>query len=301
MRIIFMGTPDFSVPTLAALHDAGHTIAAVYTQPPRRAGRGKQLQPSPVQKEAEIRGIEVRYPATLKDLDAQAEFAALDADVAIVAAYGLLLPLPILEAPKHGCLNVHASILPHWRGAAPIQRAILAGDHVTGVTIMQMEKGLDTGPMLATARTPIERKTAGELTAELAELGAQLMVGTLIDLDALHPVPQDNAEATYASKIDKSEARIEFHRDAEFIERQVRAFAPAPGAFFEIGQDRYRVLAAEVIGREGMAGTVLDDKLTIACGHGAIRPTLIQRAGKPAMETEALLRGHAIPAGTVLR
>ena len=301
MRIIFMGTPDFAVPTLAALHDAGHTIAAVYTQPPRPAGRGKQLQPSPVQKEAEIRGIPVRCPLTLKDLEAQADFAALEADVAVVAAYGLILPVPVLDAPRHGCLNVHASILPHWRGAAPIQRASRAGDAVTGGTIMQMEKGLDTGPMLATARTPIERKNAGELTAELAELGAQLMVGTLIDLAALHPVAQDDLEATYAPKIDKAESRIDFHRDAEFIERQARAFAPAPGAFFEIGQERYRVLHAEVIGREGAPGTVLDDRLTVACGHGAIRPTLIQRAGKPAMDAAALLRGHAIPAGTVLR
>jgi len=301
MRIIFMGTPDFAVPTLTALHDAGHTIVAAYTQPPRAAGRGKQLQPSPVQQAAEARGIAVRCPVTLKDAQAQADFAALDADVAVVAAYGLILPVPVLEAPRHGCLNVHASILPHWRGAAPIQRAILAGDAVTGVTIMQMEKGLDTGPMLATVRTPIARKTAGELTAELAELGAQLMVGTLIDLKALHPVRQDDLEATHAPKIDKAESRIDFHRDAEFIERQVRAFAPAPGAFFEVGQDRFRVLAAEVIGREGAAGTVLDDQLTIACGHGAIRPTLIQRAGKPAMETAALLRGYAIPAGTVLR
>ena len=301
MRIIFMGTPDFAVPTLTALHDAGHTIVAAYTQPPRRAGRGKQLQPSPVQQAAEARGIEVRCPAKLKDAQAQADFAALDAALAVVAAYGLILPVPVLEAPRHGCLNVHASILPHWRGAAPIQRAILAGDAVTGVTIMQMEKGLDTGPMLATVRTPIERKTAGELTAELAELGAQLMVGTLIDLKALHPVRQDDLDATHAPKIDKAESRIDFHRDAEFIERQVRAFAPAPGAFFEVGQDRFRVLAAEVIGREGAAGTVLDDQLTVACGHGAIRPTLIQRAGKPAMETAALLRGYAIPAGTVLR
>lgn len=300
MRIIFMGTPDFAVPTLAALHDAAHEIVAVYSQPPRPAGRGKQLQPSPVQKEAEIRHIEVRYPVSLKDEAEQRAFAALEADIAIVAAYGLILPVPVLEAPKHGCLNVHASLLPHWRGAAPIQRSILAGDPVTGVTIMQMEKGLDTGPMLATARTPIERKTAGELTAELAEIGAQLMVGTLIDLPMLHAVPQDDKDATYAAKIDKREARIDFNRDAEFVERQVRAFAPAPGAFFEIGQERYRVLAAEVIGREGAPGTVLDDELTIACTHAAIRPTLIQRAGKPAMETTALLRGHPIAPGTQL-
>ncbi len=300
MRIIFMGTPEFAVPTLAALHDAAHEIVAVYTQPPRPAGRGKQPQPSAVQKEAEIRHLDVRCPVSLKDEAEQQAFAALEADVAVVAAYGLILPVPILEAPKRGCLNVHASLLPHWRGAAPIQRSILAGDPVTGVTIMQMEKGLDTGPVLATARTPVERKTAGELTAELAEIGAQLMVGTLIDLPMLHPVPQDDKEATYAAKIDKREARIDFHRDAEFVERQVRAFAPAPGAFFEIGQERYRILAAEVIGREGAPGTVLDDELTIACGHAAIRPTLIQRAGKPAMETRALLRGHSIAPGTQL-
>lgn len=301
MRIIFMGTPEFAVPTLAALHDAAHEIVAVYTQPPRPAGRGKQLQPSPVQREAEIRHIPVRSPVSLKDADEQQAFAALAADVAVVAAYGLILPVPILEAPRLGCLNVHASLLPHWRGAAPIQRAIMAGDPVTGITIMQMEKGLDTGPVLATARTSIDGKTAGELTAELAEVGAQLMVGTLIDLPALHPVRQDDREATYAAKIDKREARIDFTRDAEHVERQVRAFAPAPGAFFELGQERFRVLSAEVVGREGASGTVLDDGLTIACGHAAIRPTLIQRAGKPAMETTALLRGFPIPAGTVIR
>ena len=300
MRIIFMGTPDFAVPSLTALHGAGHTIVAVYTQPPRPAGRGKQLQASPVQKTAEELGLDVRYPLTLKDAEAQAAFAALDADIAVVAAYGLILPVPVLEAPRHGCLNVHASILPHWRGAAPIQRSILAGDSATGVTIMQMEKGLDTGPMLKVVRTPVDRKTAGALTAELAGLGAQAMLDVLADLAAYPPQVQDNLEATHAPKIDKSESRIDFRRDAEFIERQVRAFAPAPGAFFELGQDRFRILAAEVIGREGAPGAVLDDQLTIACRHGAIRPTLIQRAGKPAMESSALLRGRPIPAGTVL-
>lgn len=301
MRIIFMGTPAFAVPTLAALHEAGHEILAVYTQPPRRAGRGKQLQPSPVQLEAERRHIPVRHPETLRDPQVQADFAALDADVAVVAAYGLLLPVPVLEAPKHGCLNVHASLLPRWRGAAPIQRAILAGDAVTGVTIMQMEQGLDTGPMLATVRTPVDDKTAGELTEELAELGAQLMVGTLIDLPLLHPVPQDDAEASHAPKIDKTEARIDFTRDAEWVERQVRAFASAPGAFFELDGERYRVLKACIVEREGgKAGTVLDDALTIACGTGAIRPVQIQRAGKPAMATAELLRGRAIPVGTVI-
>jgi methionyl-tRNA formyltransferase len=300
MRIIFMGTPAFAVPTLAALHEAGHEIVAVYTQPPRRAGRGKQVQPSPVQLEAEIRHIPVRCPASLRDPQVQADFAALNADVAVVAAYGLLLPVPVLEAPRHGCLNVHASLLPRWRGAAPIQRAILAGDAVTGVTIMQMEQGLDTGPMLATVRTPVEDKTAGELTEELAELGAQLMVGTLIDLPLLHPVPQDDSAASHAPKIDKSESRIDFARDAECVERQIRAFAPAPGAFFELDGERYRVLKASIASASGNPGTVLDEQLTIACGEGAIRPTLIQRAGKPAMATAELLRGRAIPVGTVI-
>jgi len=301
MRIIFMGTPDFAVPTLRALAAAGHEIPAAYTQPPRPGGRrGRGLTPTPVHQAAEALGIEVRYPVTLKDLEAQADFAALEADAAVVAAYGLILPQPLLDAPRHGCLNVHASLLPRWRGAAPVQRAILAGDHVTGVTIMQMEAGLDTGPMLAKASTPIERKTAGELTAELAEIGARLMVETLADLAAHRPAPQDNREATYARKIDKAETRIDFARDAEFIERQVRAFAPAPGAWFEYQGERCKVLAAHAIGREGMPGTVLDDALTIACGHGAIRPERLQRAGKPAMDAAELLRGKPIPAGVVL-
>ena len=300
MRIIFMGTPDFAVPTLAALHDAAHEIVAVYTQPPRRAGRGKQLQPTPVHKEAEIRHLEVRHPVSLRDEAEQAAFAALNADVAVVAAYGLILPVPILEAPRMGCLNVHASLLPHWRGAAPIQRAILAGDPVTGITIMQMAKGLDTGAILTTARTPIDRKAAGELTAELAEIGAQLMVGTLIDLPSLHPVEQDDDQATYAAKIDKAEARIDFTQPAAQVERQVRAFAPAPGAFFELEGERYRVLAAEIVEQDGAPGTVLDGALTIACGEQAIRPVTIQRAGKPAMETAAMLRGKPVPPGTVI-
>lgn len=300
MRIIFMGTPDFAVPTLAALDEAGHTVVAAYTQPPRPAGRGKKLQLSPVQREAEIRGIEVRSPASLKTPDAQAEFSALEADIAVVAAYGLILPQAILDAPKHGCLNVHASLLPHWRGAAPIQRSILAGDTVTGITIMQMEAGLDTGPMLATARTPVEDKTAGELTAELAEIGAQLMVGTLIDLEMLHAVPQDDAEASYAPKIDKAEARIDFAQDAATIERQVRAFAPFPGAWLELEGERIKLLKAEVVDGAGAAGTVLDGAFTIACGDGAIRPLRIQRAGKPAMDVADFLRGKSVAAGTRL-
>jgi len=297
MRIVFMGTPPFAVPTLAALHEAGHTIVAAYTQPPRRAGRGKQLQSSAVQTEAEIRHIPVRSPASLRNSEAQAEFAALGADLAVVAAYGLILPQAILDAPRDGCLNVHASLLPKWRGAAPIQRAIMAGDATTGITIMRMEAGLDTGPMLAFARVPVQDKTAGELTEELAEIGAQLMVGTLIDLPML-PLEQDDAEASYAPKIDKAEARIDWWGDAEAIERQVRGLAPFPGAWFELDGERIKVLKAQVVAREGKPGLTLDDDLTIACGFAALRPLRIQRAGKPAMEIEDFLRGKAIPAGT---
>jgi methionyl-tRNA formyltransferase len=301
MRVIFMGTPEFAVPALIALVDAGHEVLAVYSQPPRPGGRrGKELTPSPVQREAEARGIPVRYPVSLKDAEAQAEFAALGADIAVVAAYGLILPQAVLDAPRLGCLNIHASLLPRWRGAAPIQRAILAGDAETGVGIMQMERGLDTGPVLATAKTSVDGKTAGELTAELAEIGANLMVEVLADLPTYAPQVQPEHGVTYASKIDKAEARLDFSQSAEAVERQVRAFAPVPGAFFELEGERYRVLAAEVAVGTGPAGSVLDDRLTVACGVGAIRPTLVQRAGRPAMETAALLRGRAIAAGTVL-
>jgi methionyl-tRNA formyltransferase len=301
MRIVFMGTPAFAVPTLMALHEAGHQLAAAYTQPPRPAGRGKQLQVSPVQAAAEGLGIEVRHPETLRDLEPQADFLALEPDVAVVAAYGLMLPQPILQGPPHGCLNVLASLLPRWRGAAPIQRAILAGDHVTGVTIMQMERGLDTGPMLASARVPIEDKTSGELHAELAEIGARLMVETLAQLDQLKPEPQPELGATYAPKIDKAEARIDWSRPAELIEREVRAFAPFPGAWFELDGERIKLLKARVIGVNGAPGTVLDEALTVACGDAAIRPLTMQRAGKPAMSAEEFLRGRPVPMGTVLR
>jgi methionyl-tRNA formyltransferase len=301
MRIIFMGTPDFAVPALVALVDAGHEVLAVYTQPPRPGGRrGKELTPSPVQKEAEVRGIEVRHPASLKGAEEQAAFAALEADIAVVAAYGLILPQAVLDAPRLGCLNIHASILPRWRGAAPIQRAILAGDPTTGVTIMQMEAGLDTGPMLATLRTVIERKTAGELTGELADRGAQLLIGTLRDLAVHRAVRQPEDGVTYAKKIDKAEARIDFSQDAEAVERQVRAFMPAPGAFFELEGERYKVLAGEVAEGDGEPGTALDDALTVACGSGAVAITRIQRAGKPAMDSADLLRGRPVPAGTRL-
>lgn len=301
MRVIFMGTPDFAVPTLKAIRDAGHEVVAAYSQPPRPAGRGKNLQPSPVHLAAEDMGVEVRTPVSLKPQEEKDAFAALNADVAVVAAYGLLLPVPVLEAPKFGCLNVHGSILPRWRGAAPVQRAILAGDATTGVTIMQMEKGLDTGPMLLKRTTRIDEKTAGELTDEIAAIGAEAMVEVLSRLPHVRAEVQPIEGVTYAHKIDKAEARIDFSKGAEYIERQVRAFAPRPGAFFELAGERIRVLEADVIGREGATATVLDDNLTIACGYGAIRPTRVQRAGKPAMETEAMLRGYPIPAGTEIR
>jgi len=301
MRIIFMGTPDFAVPALLALIEAGHEVVAAYSQPPRPGGRrGKELTPSPVHLEAQARGIEVRHPVSLKGAEEQAAFAALEADIAVVAAYGLILPQAVLDAPRLGCLNIHASILPRWRGAAPIQRAILAGDPTTGITIMQMEAGLDTGPMLATLRTVIEHKTAGELTAELADRGAQLLIGTLRDLAVHRAVRQPEDGVTYAKKIDKSEARLDFTQGADAAERQVRAFMPAPGAFFELEGERYKVLAADVAEGSGEAGTTLDDSLTVACGSGALRITRIQRAGKPAMASGDLLRGRPVPEGTRL-
>jgi methionyl-tRNA formyltransferase len=249
---------------------------------------------------AEAHGIEVRTPVSLKGADEQAALAALEADVAVVAAYGLILPQAVLDAPRLGCLNVHGSILPRWRGAAPVQRAILAGDAVTGVTIMQMERGLDTGPMLAKVETPVDGKTAGELTAVLAEKGAALMVQVLADLEAYPPEVQPEAGVTYAHKIDKAESLLDFTRDAVDVERQVRAFAPAPGAFFELEGERYRILAAQVVDAQGEAGVTLDGALTIGCASGAIRPVLIQRAGRPAMDAASLLRGRAIGAGTRL-
>ena len=298
MRIIFMGTPDFAVPALEALVAAGHQVVAAYTQPPRPGGRrGKELTPTPIHRKAQELGIEVRHPTSLKGTAEQAALAALAADIAVVAAYGLILPQAVLDAPKHGCLNLHGSILPRWRGAAPIQRAILAGDTETGVGIMRMEAGLDTGPVLLEGRTPIERKTAGELTSELAQIGAKLIVQVLADLSAYPEVPQQDEGTTYAKKIDKAETRVDFTQDAAQVERQVRAFAPTPGAWFEFQSERCKVLAAELVGGGGAPGTVLDDQLAIACGSGAIRPVLVQRAGRPAMPTADLLRGWSIAAG----
>jgi len=301
MRIVYMGTPEFAVPALVALHGAGHEIAAVYTQPPRPGGRrGKELTPTPVHKAAEALGLTVQHPVSLKAADEQAAFAALGAEIGVVAAYGLILPVPVLEGARLGCLNLHASLLPRWRGAAPIQRAILAGDAETGVDVMRMEAGLDTGAVLAEARTAIGGKTAGELTGELAGLGAGLIVRVLADLAAFPEVAQAEDGVTYAKKIDKAETRLDFALPAAQVERQVRAFAPAPGAWFELDGERYKVLAADVAEGSGPAGTVLDERLTIACGAGALRVRAIQRAGKPVMDAASLLRGRPIPAGTVL-
>ncbi|MGJ3649841.1 methionyl-tRNA formyltransferase [Sphingomonas sp. GlSt437] len=333
MRIVFMGTPDFAVPVLEALVAAGHEVVAVYCQPARPAGRGKVLQPSPVQRAAEALGIEVRTPVSFrKDAAAVDAFAALKPDVAVVAAYGLILPQAILDIPTHGCLNVHASLLPRWRGAAPIQRAILAGDAETGVCIMQMEAGLDTGPVRLAGKLMIDGKTAGQLTQELSDLGARLMVEVLGDIDAYPAIAQPEDGITYASKIDKAESRIDWSTDAMAIERQVRAFNPAPGAWFDVNDERVKILAAEVVTDKALSplgrglgegaievatlvasllpnplpegerayGLVLDDDLTIACGSGALRPTLLQRAGRGGMTAAELLRGFPIPAGTRL-
>lgn len=300
MRIIFMGTPEFAVPALRALAEAGHEIACVYTQPPRPAGRGKRLMPSPVQVEAERLGGPVRSPVSLRGAEAQAEFAALKADVAVVAAYGLILPQAVLDAPRHGCLNIHASLLPRWRGAAPIHRAVMAGDAETGVTIMQMEAGLDTGPMLHKVSVPVGRKTTGELFGELGDVGAAAMVEVLADLAAFPPEVQDDAAAIYAPKIDKAEAKIDWTAPAETIERLVRGLAPFPGAWFALGDERVKLLLAEAVEGAGLPGAVLDEDLRIACGSGAIRPLRLQRAGKPAMARAEFLRGRAVAAGTVL-
>ena len=301
MRVVFMGSPEFAVPTLQALVDAAHEVVCVYTQPPRPGGRrGKELTKTPVHQLAERLGIEVRHPTSLKSAEEQEKFAALDPDVAVVAAYGLILPQPILDAPKAGCLNVHASLLPAWRGAAPIHRSVMAGDEVTGVTIMQMEAGLDTGPMLATVRAPVEDKTTGELTEELAELGAQLMVGTLIDLDALHAVEQDDEAATYAKKIDKAEARIDWARPAEEVDRQIRALSPFPGAWFEAAGVRVKALASRLGQGQGAPGEVLDAAPTVACGSGAVRLLRLQRAGRAAQDAPDFLRGMTLAPGTRL-
>jgi methionyl-tRNA formyltransferase len=294
-----MGSPEFAVPSLDALVQAGHEVVAAYSQPPRPAGRGKAERRTAVHERADALGIEVRTPRTLKDEEEQARFRALDADIAVVAAYGLILPRPILEAPKAGCVNVHASLLPRWRGAAPIQRAILAGDEVTGVTIMRMEQGLDTGPMLLKRETRIDHKDAGQLTEELGQLSAAALMEWLAHPGAA--IEQPDEGVTYASKIDKAEARIDWSRSAADIERQIRAFAPAPGAWFEANGERIKILdAAAGEDATGRPGEVLDDCLNVACGTGILRPLQVQRAGRGAMTIGELLRGFPIAKGTVL-
>jgi methionyl-tRNA formyltransferase len=300
MRIIHMGTPDFAVPALDALRHAGHEIMAVYTRAPKPAGRGKQLQASPVNARAAALGIPVFCPRTFRDADAVAEFldVARDCDVAVVAAYGLILPPAVLAAPRLGCLNIHASLLPRWRGAAPIQRAILAGDVLTGVTIMQMELGLDTGPMLAEAQTAVGTKTSGELFGELAVLGAELLIDVLAN--PRRAVPQPDAGITLAPRIDKAEAHLDPTLPAIELERRVRAFNPAPGAWLEIGGERVKILAATVESAAPAPGVTLDDRLLIGTADGGLRPSIVQRAGKPAMPVKALLNGWRVPAGTLV-
>jgi methionyl-tRNA formyltransferase len=300
MRVIFMGSPDFAVPTLDALVAAGHEVAAAYTQPPRPAGRGKQLQPTAVEKRARELGIVVRSPKSLRSDEEQAAFAALGADVAVVAAYGLILPQAVLDAPRLGCVNVHASLLPRWRGAAPVHRAIMAGDAVTGVTIMQMAAGLDTGPMLLKREVAIDRKNSAQLTEELAQVGGELMVEYLSDPDRHPPEPQDENDVTYAAKIRKEEARIDWAFPALQILHQIRGLAPFPGAWFEADGERVKLLDAEVADGDGQPGEILDDNLLIACGEDALQPLLVQRAGKGVMSAEELLRGFDIPRGLIL-
>jgi methionyl-tRNA formyltransferase len=301
MRLIFMGTPGFSVPALDALAAAGHDIAAVYSQPPRPAGRGKAPRPSLIARRAEALGLEVRTPTRLRDAAEQAAFAALDADVAVVVAYGLILPQAVLDAPRLGCLNIHASLLPRWRGAAPIQRVILAGDAATGVSIMEMEAGLDTGPVLLDEVVPISPDdTAGTLHDRLAPLGARLIVEALARREDLAPRPQPETGATYAAKIDKAEARIDWARPAVEIDRLVRAMAPAPGAWCEMAGERVKVLAVRLAEGAGPPGAVLDDGLTVACGAGALRLGVLQRAGGRPLDAGDFLRGFPVARGSVL-
>lgn len=300
MRVIFMGTPDFSVPALEAIHSA-HEVVCVYTQPPRPAGRGKQPRLTPVHARALALGLEVRHPASLKGAAEQAEFAALGADVAVVVAYGLILPQAVLDAPRFGCLNIHASLLPRWRGAAPIQRAILAGDCETGICIMQMEAGLDTGLVLLRAQTPItEGDTAQYLHDRLSQMGAELIVQALAQLPGLMAVPQSDLGVTYAAKIDKAEARVDWTRPAPEVARQIRALSPFPGAWCEAPFGRLKLLDARAVEGQGQPGTVLEG-LTIACGTGAVQVLAVQREGKRAMQAQELLRGVGNLDGVVLR
>ncbi|MBR9762071.1 MAG: methionyl-tRNA formyltransferase [Rhodobacteraceae bacterium] len=302
MRVIFMGTPEFSVPVLDALVEAGHEIAAVYCQPPRPAGRGKKDRPTPVHARALELGLEVRHPVRLKGEDEQAAFAALNADVAVVVAYGLILPQPVLDAPRFGCLNIHASLLPRWRGAAPIHRAILSGDAETGICIMQMEAGLDTGPVLLREATPIgAEEVTSELHDRLSALGARMITEALARLPELDPQAQPEEGVTYATKIDKAEAQLDFTRSAEEVDRQIRGLSPFPGAWVEHDGQRLKLLASRLAPGQGAPGEVLETEgLVVACGSGAVELLKLQRAGKGAQEAEIFLRGHPLPAGTKL-
>jgi methionyl-tRNA formyltransferase len=304
LKIVFMGTPDFSVPVLDAVVTAGHNVVAVYSQPPRPAGRGMAEVKSPVHRRAEALGIAVRTPVNFKSEEDRAAFAALEADAAVVVAYGLLLPKAVLEAPRLGCFNVHASKLPRWRGAAPIQRAIMAGDTLTAVDVMRMEQGLDTGPVCLQRDIPIPPDlTAGELHDQLSAAGAALMTEALEKLEAgsLACVPQPAEGVTYAAKIDKGETRIDFARPAKEVVDHVRGLSPFPGAWFEVAlggkPERIKVLAAKEVSGSGEPGTLLDEALTIACGSGAIRVEKLQRAGKQPMAAADFLRGTRLPAG----
>ncbi len=295
MRIVFMGTPDFSVSALNALVEAGHEIAAVYSQPPRPAGRGKKERPSPVHTRALELGLEVRHPVNFKAEEDRAAFTALNVDIAVVVAYGLILPQDVLDAPKHGCLNIHASLLPRWRGAAPIHRAIMAGDAETGVCIMQMEAGLDTGPVLLRQATSIgAEETTGVLHDWLADMGAKLIVEALAKLPELSAEVQAEEGVTYAHKIDKAEARIDWTRPAAEVDRQIRGLSPFPGAWCEVEGERIKLLSSKLAEGQGKAGAVLGG-WTIACGDGAVEITRLQRAGKTPVSAEEALRGMTLP------
>jgi methionyl-tRNA formyltransferase len=303
MKLAFMGTPDFAVPVLRALLEAGHEIAAVYCQPPRPAGRGQAPRPSPVQAFAAARGLQVRHPVSLKGAEEQAAFAALALDAAVVVAYGLILPRAILAAPRLGCFNIHASLLPRWRGAAPIHRAIMAGDTETGVAVMGMKAGLDTGPVYLERRVPIgSRTTTGELHDTLSALGADLIVAALPGIadGTLKPRAQATDGVTYAHKIEKEEGRIDWSRPAAELDRLVRALGGSPGCWFMLGAERIKLLAAEPVAGKGAPGTVVDDQLTIACGDGALRLLRLQRPGKGAVDARAFLNGYKLPPGSVL-
>ncbi|WP_415184249.1 methionyl-tRNA formyltransferase [Phaeovulum sp.] len=294
MKVVFMGTPEFSVPVLSALH-AEHEVVAVYCQPPRPAGRGKKDRPSPVQARAEALGLPVRHPCSLKGTDEQAGFAALGADVAVVVAYGLILPQAVLDAPGAGCLNIHASLLPRWRGAAPIHRAIMAGDAETGICIMQMDAGLDTGAVLLREATPIgAQDTTADLHDRLSHIGARLILAALDRLPDLTPKPQPEAGVTYAAKIDKSEARIDWSQPAEAVDRQIRGLSPFPGAFTQISGERIKLLRSRISAGSGAPGAVLSG-FTIACGTGAVEVLEAQRQGKRPMTATEFLHGLTLP------